>query len=64
MSRPRWIVVAAAALLASALSSCGIVDQLAGGPGSRERQQAQDALARWDAAVAASGGQGSFRSVR
>lgn len=53
----RLIVVGAAAMMLGVVSSCGVVDQVTGGPGSRERQQAQDALARWDAAVAASGGQ-------
>jgi hypothetical protein len=62
--RPRWLGIVAAVALAAGISGCGLAGLLPSTDNSAQlHQQAQAALARWAAAVAAGGGQSAFVPV-
>jgi hypothetical protein len=64
MTRPyRSYPLILALLLAAGLSGCGLLGRAPGQATARERQQAEEALARWAAAAAAGGGQQAFTPV-
>src|ERR1019366_8758509 len=62
--RTRWLAIVAAVALAAGTSGCGLAGLLPSTDNSaRLHRQAQAALARWAAAVAAGGGQSAFVPV-